>query len=192
MRYIAALSFFFILFDQPLLSLVFVGIALYVEKDEWLSRQTLQALFLSLFSSFVSNIFVGYSLISSIESLGDIRMLSGGAILRILIGGALSAAVLVFIIIGIVRTVKEQDAGIPFFSGLTYRMFGLVKPNYMPQQPPMGYYYQQPPMAGYAPQQQPYQPVQPPVQAQPANEQPSPSAAVEAEPAQTKEEDSIS
>ncbi|WP_143826253.1 hypothetical protein [Scatolibacter rhodanostii] len=165
-RYIAALAFFLIFFDQVLLSGLLVGIALYIEKDEWLSRQTLQAFFLNLFSSFILEVFIGYSFIGY-SSIPSFDYLSGFDLFKGFIGGGFAIVILVFTILAIVRTLKEEDAGIPFFSGLSYRMFGLMKPIKFPQPPhPMNgnYYYppQQQQPQNY--QQAPYQQQQPPVQ----------------------------
>lgn len=150
LRYLAALAFFLILFDLTLVSLLLIGVALYIEKDEWLSRQTIQAFFLKLFFNFITTILGGTTLISKFttfqmysygsyyEDIFD--YISAGDIFRIFLIGGLAIAVLVFMILGIIRTLKEQDAGVPFFSGLSYKMFGLIKPAPMPPQQP--YYYQ--------------------------------------------------
>lgn len=178
LRYLAALSFFFIFFDQAIISILIVGAAIYIEKDEWLSRQTLQALFLKVFSNFVISVLGSSTLISKINTLqiygydsyyDDIfDYLSGVDIFKIILIAAFGITVFIFIIMAIVRTLKEQDAGIPFFSGLSYKMFGMIKPIPMPPQPQQ-YYYNQNQQVNVntyqpAPQQQaqatPVQPVQ--------------------------------
>lgn len=151
LRYIAALSFFLIFFDQILISALMVGLALFIEKNEWLSRQTLQAFFLKLFSEFIFKLTSGFQYGGNFFT-DSFHYLTGISNLFSFLSACYAIVLLIFTILGIIRTLKEQDAGIPFFSGLSYKMFGLVKPSYIPPQP--NYYY--PPQGanpGYPPQQ---------------------------------------
>lgn len=181
LRYVAALSFVLIFLGHPLVSILLVGAALYLEKDEWLTRQTLQAFFLSLFMELIDSVllpssFYGFNF--SYYDSYDYSYFSGGEILRIVLSCALAIAILIFVILAITRTIKEHDAGIPFLSGLTYRMFGLTKPAYMPPMPPQGSYYYppQPPYIGQNPQAPQAQPPQAQAPQQPGNPAPQPQA----------------
>lgn len=163
----AILAFVLAFLGQILLCALLLGFVIAAEKDEWLTKQVMQAFFLSLF----------YSLITTIFSVSAISNLFGGAwymsgILGIfgtifsIITGLVSLAVLIFVIIGIVRVAKGLDAEIPVFHSLANRAFGLVAQKVYNNVPPQ---YQYPPQYQQNPQQQPYQ--------APNDNQPQPPAA---------------
>lgn len=149
----AILALILAFMGQLLLGALLIGFVALVERDEWATRQTMQAFFVTLFTSLISWIF------DSINVFVDIPIV-GSAISTVfnVIEGIIGIVVLIFLIIGLVHVVKGQDAGIPVFSKLAARAFGIVQQKVYTQAPPAGGYqpYQQQP-----PYQQPQQPQNP-------------------------------
>lgn len=177
-------AFVAVILHSPLIAAALAAAAIFLEKDEWAGRQTLQAWILSalvFFADFVSSISKTY--VSNAFFYGLLSFTS--TILLIII----VLVTLVFSILGIIRVRKDGEANIPLCADLAYRAYGKVKPKPMPVQysqpyqpgmpmqqpmPPQGQYspaYMQgqpvpqqytPPMAGAesAPQPQPSQPGQ--------------------------------
>ena len=94
----AVLGFVFAILGQTLLGGLLLGFSIVAVQDEWLTRQTLQAFFLSLISGFVSVIIGAVSWSYRIPFLGTV--LSG--------------------IFGI----RGEDANVPFCRGLADKVFG--------------------------------------------------------------------
>lgn len=148
-------AFVLAILGQPLLCGLILGFVLLVEKDEWTTRQCMQALFLTLVSSVLSYVFGILAYIPIIGWLIDILI------------GILSLVILIFAIISLTKVVKGQEADMPVMSKWAYKAYG-----YMPQ-PPAPVMPQQPMYP-----QQPMQPMdQQPMAAPPAMEQqPAPVA----------------
>ncbi len=162
LAYYAVIAFVLVVLQQPVLIALLAAIAIFFEKDEWLSRQTVQALLLS--------IVVGC--FSTLESVfGNLYIWVLGDVLAGIFGfisWLVYIAAIVFSIIAITRVYKENEANVPFLSELSYKIFGQIKPRPVPPVPPQGY---QPPQApqgyavppqGYQPQPPQYAPVAPP------------------------------
>lgn len=131
-------AFVGVILKQPLLCCALLALAVFVERDQWTSRQTLQAALLSalvlLFDKIVPWV---SSLFSPIPYLS-----SATAFVATLLGVLVYAAAVVFSILGILRVMKEQEANLPLFSELAYQAFGQQKPKPVPawqQYPPQGY-----------------------------------------------------
>jgi len=134
LSYYAVLAFILVILNQTLLCGLLFLVALLFEKDEWLGRQTLQALGLSLvvslfsgvttiFSSFFGSWFFNFSTVfSAISTL-------------------VWVAAIILSIVAIINCLKEKDAGIPILSDIAYRAYGAQKPSYKP--PVQHPYYQQ-------------------------------------------------
>ena len=146
----AVLAFVLAFLGQVLLGALLLGFVIATEKDEWLTRQTIEALCLSIFASVVSSVF---SLVNRVFSWIPFV---GSTVSDVFswLNWLVSIAVLVFVIIGIVQTAKGKDASIPVFSSIAYKAVGLIKqkPVY---QPPMNGQYPQQPANGQYPQYQP-------------------------------------
>lgn len=177
LAFYAILGFVLALLKQPLLCGLLLGFVIMAEGDRWTVRQVLQAFMLSLvvtfflditytMASFVPMIFgFMYSFVNGVQRVVSILVYAGALVLGI---------------IGILRVVKDQDAGLPLLSQLAWRIYGEQKPRPVrhpvyPQQPyvqPMQYPPQQaqpmPPMQG-----QPGVP-QPPMPTGPVAPQPQP------------------
>lgn len=155
----AVLAFILVFLGQTLLCGLLLGFAIAAERNEWLSRQVIQAFSLSLAVSLITGIldFVQralYGLLSEITYVG-----SGFNTVFDVLDGIISILVLVLVIIAIIKVAKEQDAGIPGLSALANKAFGIVeKKGYsqMPPQAPQGQPYQQ-----YQQYQQPQNPQNP-------------------------------
>lgn len=139
------LAFLLAIFGQPLMCLVLFLFALGVEKNEWASRQTLQAFLLSLVSSLLNYVFG--TILGAITSIPFI----GGVIDGFfgIIEALISIVVLVFAIIGMVRVCKGNEANVPIFGSIANRAFGMVRQKVVYQQP---YQQQVPPQNPQNPQ----------------------------------------
>lgn len=166
LSFYAVLAFVLAILDQTLLCALLLGFVIIAEKDEWLTKQVMQAFFLTLFMSVVNSVLTAINIFHRIPIVGDVF----GAILDV-IGGAIGLLVLIFAIIGIVKVIKGQNAGIPVFSGWASKALGYIEQKAYTQMPPQApqqpQYQQMPPQA---PQQQ-YQQMPPQNQQPPQNPQ---------------------
>ncbi len=125
----------------PLLCFLLAGAAIFVERDEWTGRQTLQAFFLSLLAAFFTE------LVPWGAALIDIPVLSSvlGVVATVL-NVVFYLLVVILSVFGIIRVSKDQETDLPLLADLAYLLYGKKKPRpagqfYPPQQPP---YPQQP------------------------------------------------
>lgn len=179
--YLAALAFLFAIAGQALLCGAMLLVAIFVEKDEWLSRQALQALLLRLVFQAISWIFSGiYSGLAWLDFFSIFSNVFG------VIEGICFLLLCLLGIIGIYNVLKDKEADLPVLSGIAYKAYGKVRPVYTAQNP-MQYpqqhtgapHYNYPPVRQQTTMPQPpvQPPVQqdPPVQPQPPVQQPTPS-----------------
>ena len=167
LAFYAVLAFVFAFLQQTTLCLLLLGFVLVAERDEWASRQVIQATFLSLVATIVRNVFDVFDILDTVP--GFSYHLS--RILDIVLW-IIYVLVLVCVIVALIKVAKGKDAGIPGLSTLADRAFGLVAQKVyatppaggQPQQP---YPYNQAPQAPYQqpaqapngqPAQQPQQP----------------------------------
>ncbi len=160
----AAVAFILAFLGQTLLCGILLGFVIVAEKDEWLSKQVMQAFFLSIFEAAVSGI-LGLLHFSTPSITSEILY----TIYRVfyvginVIESLVSILVLVLLILALVKVTKVKDAGIPLFGKLAERAFHAVEKQVY-QQPQQPQYqqapYQQPQQPQYqqAPYQQPQQP----------------------------------
>lgn len=166
----AVIAFVLAIFGQMLLCGLLLGFVLLVEKDEWTSRQCMQAFFLTFLNGIVGGIStvgsLGNSLFGGFTYYSDFYY--GGAWNTVfgVLAGIVAIVVFVFEIIGLVHVVKGQEANIPVFSGWAMKAFGRVQQKAAP--PPQQYYNQGYPQQG--------QPVPPPPAGQGAWQQPQQAA----------------
>ena len=120
----AVLAFVLAFLGQTLLCGLLLGFVILAEKNEWLSKQVMQAFFLTLASSLVGSVLDILNVFRSIPFVGN------G------ITGLVSLIILVFCIIAITKVVKEQDAGLPLVSKLANRAFGLLEQKVYTQAAP--------------------------------------------------------
>lgn len=117
----AVVAFILAFLGETLLCGLLLGFVIIAEKDEWLSKQVIQAFFLSLFSSTVSYVLSNINIFQSVPLIGGVFT----GICNV-INFFVSIAILIFAIIAIVKTAKGQDAGVPGFSALANRAYGYV------------------------------------------------------------------
>lgn len=170
LTFIAAISFIFAATGNTLALVLLVGFALLYEKNEWLTRQVLQALLVTIAVSVImllhnivfdllatfgadynlslNQIIKGGSDIYSVKYDGISIVLS---LLSILITRVVRYGSYVLYIIGFFKVAKGFDAKLPLISSLADKAFGIVRPKPAQQQFQQ---YQQP---GQQPMQQPMQ-----------------------------------
>ncbi len=165
LAYYAVIAFVLVILKQPVLIALVAAAAIFLEKDEWLSRQTIQALMLSVvvecFST-VANVFDALPLWFISDILAGIFSF---------VSWALYIVAIIFSILAIIKVYRENDAGVPLLSDLSYKIFGQIKPRPAPPPAPQAYPVPpQSPQQGYVPPQ--YQPAAPPPSAPVAPEAP--------------------
>lgn len=127
----AVLAFVLAFLGQTLLCGLLLGFVILAEKNEWLSKQVMQAFFLTLASSLVGSVLDILNVFRSIPFVGTaVSVVFNG------ITGLVSLIILVFCIIAITKVVKEQDAGLPLVSKLANRAFGLLEQKVYTQAAP--------------------------------------------------------
>ena len=126
----AVLAFVLAFLGQTLLCGLLLGFVILAEKNEWLSKQVMQAFFLTL-ASLVGSVLDILNVFRSIPFVGTaVSVVFNG------ITGLVSLIILVFCIIAITKVVKEQDAGLPLVSKLANRAFGLLEQKVYTQAAP--------------------------------------------------------
>lgn len=145
LSFYAVLAFVLAFLGQTLLLGLLLGFVLVAEKDEWLTRQTMQAFFLTIAVSVVQG---ALSLVSKLCGwMPSIGPISVGSVVSALFGWinwAVSVVAVVFIIIAVFKVAKGGEANVPLCSALANKAYGIVKerPIY-PQQPQYPQYPQQ-------------------------------------------------
>ena len=95
------------------------GFVLIVEKNEWASRQVIQAFFLCIFADIVNGILNIFDFLYQIPLMGSVW---GTAIS--VIDGIVSLVVLIFCIMALVNTAKGNEANVPGLNGLANWAYG--------------------------------------------------------------------
>ena len=172
----ATLAFVMALFGNATLTGLLLAFVLLVEKDEWTSRQCMQAFFLTFVSSvaaIISSALLGVGSVMAFLALGTSLIVG-------IISGIISILVLVFSIIGLVNVTKGKEANVPLLSNWAYKAFGYVQqaqptaPVVQPMPPMQQQFGAPPPQQPFAAQQPPMAPpMQPPVSV-PASDVPQP------------------
>ena len=169
--------------QAPLIAAIIAAAAIFIERDEWTGRQSLQAWMLSLIITFFFNIknLCNYFPIPFFTTI--LNLVTTILYVFVCLAGILLS------ILGITRVMKDSEANIPLLADIAYRVYGKRRPHPAPTNvPPTNYPYgypQQPPMATpmqntpYPPQspQTPYSPPQyaPPVNVPPQQESDAPN-----------------
>lgn len=170
LTFIAAISFIFAATGNTLALVLLVGFALLYEKNEWLTRQVLQALLVTITVSVIMLLHnIVFDLLSAfgadynlslnqiIRDSSDFQTVTYDGIsivlslLSILITRVVRYGSYVLYIIGFFKVIKGYDAKLPLISGFVDKAFGIVRPKQAPQQ------YQQYQQPGQQPGQQPMQ-----------------------------------
>lgn len=161
-------AFAAVILNSPLICLALTAAAVFIERDEWAGRQTLQAWMASMLVFFFDKVVDWGAGIIRLPFLSGLL-----SVIYTVIFVVVYLAAIIFSILGIIRVMKDQEANVPFLSEFAYRVYGKRKPK--PVAPPPVPQYQP-----YPPQQVPQQPqnpipgqYQPPQYAPPAYAQPT-------------------
>ena len=98
------------------------GVVLIAEKNEWATRQVIQALCLCVVSNVVMSVIGIFDFVYRIPYLGSVWN-----VFTQIIDVLLEVAVLVFVIVGILKNLKGNDANIPLASNVADWVYGVVK-----------------------------------------------------------------
>ena len=175
---IAVIAFAFVVLRQPLAVLLICGFALLAEKDEWLNRQTIQALLLMIVY-YLADLVMGWIFGGLATFFGWVKLFKVASVMATIgsvVGTLLYLALVVFSVIAIIKLLGGKDAGLPVISKIASGDF-VIKAKTVPA-PPVQPQYAAPPQPAPAPVQPQYaappQPVVPP-QPQYAAPQPAPA-----------------
>lgn len=146
------LAFAAVILKAPWVCTLLLAVSAFVEKDEWASRQTLQAWFLSLLVSFFSNTLFTVVSWVSIPFFSSALSVAATVLSVIVYLGAI-----VLSILAITRVMKEQEADLPLLCELAYRIYGKTRPRPVAYGQP----FSAPPQPGQPPYTPPQQPPQP-------------------------------
>ena len=113
-----AVVFVLAIFGQTLLSGLVTIFAIALEKDEWTSRQTMEAFFLGLVNSLFSVIIHLFDVVTWIPFLG-----TGIDAILGFCSGVISLLVLIIAVVGVLRVSKGEEARIPVVEVLVNKIF---------------------------------------------------------------------
>lgn len=99
-----------------------LGAVLFVEKDEWATRQVLQAIILYVVSSLVSSLLSLLDVVTYIPFVSSIWYTFKDIVYELV-----DIAVLVFAILAIVKNLKGEDAKLPVISMVSDWAYGIVR-----------------------------------------------------------------
>ena len=153
----ALVAFILAFLGQVLLGGLLLGFVIVAEKNEWLTRQVIQAFFLTIIVSVINAVLDLLNIFGNVPIVGT----AIGVVFNV-ISTIVSIVVLVFVIIAMVKVVKGQEANMPLLSKLANRAYGIIEKkvapaNYAQPQAPQA---PQVPVQPQAPQA-PQAPVQP-------------------------------
>ncbi len=140
-------AFVGVILNSPLVCAILAAIAIFIEKDEWAGRQTLQAWMASVAVYFFGDVVRWGVTLFRIPVLSNLL-----SVLTTVLFVVVYLASIIFSILAIMRVSQGGEANFPILSSLAYRAYGKVRPK--PVAPPV-----QQPMPG-----QPYAPYGAPVQ----------------------------
>ena len=187
---IAVIAFIFVLLRQPIAVLLICGFALLAEKDEWLNRQTIQALLLMI-AYYVADLIQGWIFGGLATFFGWVKLFKVASVMATIssiVGTILYLALAVFSVIAIIKLLGGKDAGLPLISQIASGDF-VIKEKRRPAPAPVQPQYAAPaPPQESAPVQQQYAAPAPPQEPAPVQQQyaapvPPPAPVVEEAPA---------
>ena len=145
---IAVIAFIFVLLRQPIAVLLICGFALLAEKDEWLNRQTIQALLLMI-AYYVADLIQGWIFGGLATFFGWVKLFKVASVMATIssiVGTILYLALAVFSVIAIIKLLGGKDAGLPLISQIASGDFVIkekrrpapapVQPQYAAPAPP--------------------------------------------------------
>lgn len=115
-------AFILAYFGYTTLLFLLAGVVLLAEKDEWATRQVIQAICLCFFSTIILGAFDVFDFAYKIPVVSAVWSVIMG-----IISGIINLIVLIFCIIGIIKNAKGNDANIPLASKFANWAYGIVK-----------------------------------------------------------------
>ena len=129
---IAVIAFGFAALRQPTSVLLVCGFALLAEKDEWLNRQAMQALLLTI-AYYLTELVTGWIFGGLVRFFGWVKLYGAVSAMDTagsFVGDVLYLALIVFSVLAVVRVLRGKDAGLPFIAKMAGGDFtGAVKPK---------------------------------------------------------------
>ena len=161
----ALVAFILAFLGQVLLGGLLLGFVIVAEKNEWLTRQVIQAFFLTIIVSVINAVLDLLNIFGNVPIVGT----AIGVVFNV-ISTIVSIVVLVFVIIAMVKVVKGQEANMPLLSKLANRAYGIIEKKVYTQAAPANNAQPQAPQAPQVPVQ-PQAPQAPQAPVQPQNPQ---------------------
>lgn len=115
---IAVIAFGFAALRQPQSVLLVVGFALLAENDEWLNRQAMQALLLTI-AYYLTELVTGWLFGGLARFFGWVKLygaVDAMSTVGSFVDGALYLALIVFSVLAVLRVIRGKDAGLPFIA----------------------------------------------------------------------------
>lgn len=172
---IAVIAFGFAALRQPQSVLLVVGFALLAEKDEWLNKQAMQALLLTI-TYYLAELVTSWVFSGIIRFSGWTKLYSAASAISTaasFVSGILYLALIVLSVLAVLRVLRGKDAGLPILAKMAGGDFAAaIQPkaaSVAPMSPPVQ---PAPVEAAYAP------PPPPPVSMQSPSPEASPAPAV--------------
>ena len=127
----ALVAFILAFLGQVLLGGLLLGFVIVAEKNEWLTRQVIQAFFLTIIVSVINAVLDLLNIFGNVPIVGT----AIGVVFNV-ISTIVSIVVLVFVIIAMVKVVKGQEANMPLLSKLANRAYGIIEKKVYTQAAP--------------------------------------------------------
>ncbi|MGI6140303.1 MAG: hypothetical protein ACOYEH_01055 [Caldicoprobacterales bacterium] len=115
---IALIAFGFSALRQPQSVLLVTGFALLAEKDEWLNRQVMQALLLTI-TYYLAELVTDWIFGGLARFFGWVKLYNAASAMSTVdsfVGDVLYLALIVFSVLAVLRVLGGKDAGLPFLS----------------------------------------------------------------------------
>lgn len=122
------LAFILALLGYSTLLFLLAGVVLLVEKDEWTTRQVIQAFCLCIASSLVYNVLHALDFINNIPFVGTAWSTIVG-----IINGVIGLIIFALCIVGMLNNTKGKDANIPLAGKFADWAFGIITQKVAPQ-----------------------------------------------------------
>ena len=118
----AALAFILAILGQTLLCGLLLGFVIIAERDEWLTRQVIQAFCLCFFNAIVNVVLCIFDPLERIPLVGNAFSVIFG-----IISGVISLLILIFAIVALVNVCRGKEAGVPLAKQFAHRAYGIVE-----------------------------------------------------------------
>jgi hypothetical protein len=118
---VAVIAFGFAALRQPTSVLLVCGFALLAEKDEWLNKQAMQALLLTI-AYYLAELVTGWVFGGLARLFGLVNLYGAESAMSTVdsfVGDVLYLALIAFSVLAVLRVLRGKDAGLPFLSKMT-------------------------------------------------------------------------